>query len=164
MRNRLPLVFAIVAFLAALHPIASAQPSGNASLQSQSAPTLVGAWSIDVTPTLAPSFVSLGTFSADGTLTNISSPSLGFPPESPGYGEWVRVGPRSFAITFHTLVGDGAGNLGGKGKVRATLTVGPKGDTLTGVFQVDVFDATGGLIVSDTGSVTGSRLRVEALP
>lgn len=164
MRSRFPLVLVMIAFLAALRPIAFAQPSADASLQGNSAPTLVGAWSIDVTPTLVPAFVSLGTFSADGTLTNISSPSLGFPPESPGYGEWVRVGTHSFAITFHTLMGDGAGNLAGRGKVRATLTVGSGGDKLHGVFQVDVFDTTGGLIVSDTGTVKGRRLRVEALP
>ena len=75
--------------------------------------TLVGAWFVDVTPTLVPPFVSLGTFNSDGTLTSISAPSLGFPPESPGYGVWVRVRAHTFASTFHTLVGDGAGNLGG---------------------------------------------------
>jgi len=31
-------------------------------------------------------------------------------------------------------------------------------------FQVDYFDPFGGLIVSDTGTVQGQRLRVEALP
>ena len=164
MRKRLSSILVAAAFLAALRPIASAQPPADASLHSSSAPTLVGAWSIDVTPTLVPAFTSLGTFSADGTLTNISSPSLGFPPESPGYGEWVRVGRHRFAITFHTLMGDGAGNLAGRQRVRATLTVGPKSEQVSGVFQVDVFDANGGLLVSDTGTVKGSRLKVEALP
>ena len=163
MRTKLPLVLVTVAILAFLRPTA-AQNTADAALQNSSARTLVGAWSIDISPTLVPAFTSLGTFSADGTLTNISSSSLGFPPESPGYGEWVRVGPHTFAITFHTLVGDGAGNLGGRQKVRATLTVDPQGGELTGVFQVDVFDAVGGFIVSDTGTVHGSRLRVEALP
>jgi hypothetical protein len=41
--------------------------------------------------------------------------------------------------------------------------VGPSGDEFTGVFQVDVFDATGTLIVSDTGSVQGRRITVEPL-
>ena len=164
MRKRFLLVLVVVAVLATLTPIASAQATAGATPQNSSAPALVGAWSIDVTPTLVPAFVSLGTFSADGTLTNISSSSMTFPPESPGYGAWVKVGGRRYAITFHTVVSDGAGNLVGRGKVRATLTVGSQGDTLTGVFQVDVFDALGGLIVSDTGTVQGTRLRVEALP
>jgi hypothetical protein len=164
MRKQFLLVPVMVTCLAALSPIAFAQKPGEVNLHKNNAPALVGAWSIDVTPTLVPAFASLGTFSADGTLTNISSPSLGVPPESPGYGEWVQVGRHRFAVTFHTLMGDGAGNLAGRQKVRATITVGPKGDKLNGVFQVDVFDATGGLIVSDTGTVQGRRLTVEALP
>jgi hypothetical protein len=163
MRKTFPLVLVMVAVLAALRLIAAQTPA-DVTLQGSNARTLIGAWSISVTPTLAPAFASLGTFSADGTLTNISSSSMGFPPESPGYGEWVRVGPDRFAITFHTLLGDGAGNLAGRGKVRATLTVGSKGDSVAGVFQVDVFDPSGGLIISDTGTVQGSRLKVEALP
>lgn len=164
MRRQCPFVLVMVAVLAASNPISFAQGPGDAHLQGNNAPSLVGAWSIDVTPTLRPPFASIGTFSADGTLTNISVPSLGFPLESAGYGEWVRIGHHRFAITFHTVVGDGAGNLGGRQKVRATLTVGAHGDRLTGVFQVDVFDPSGGLIVSDTGTVQGRRLRVEALP
>jgi hypothetical protein len=89
---------------------------------------------------------------------------MGFPPESPGYGEWVRTSRHGYAITFHTLLGDGAGNFVGRGKIRSTITVGPEGDTFTGAFQVDVFDAAGGLLFSDTGTVTASRLRVESLP
>jgi len=164
MRSRFPLVLMTVAFLATLPPLASAQPADDASIHSDNARTLVGAWFINVTPSLAPAFASLGTFSADGTLTNISSSSMGFPPESPGYGAWVKVRRHTYAITFHTILGDGAGNFAGRGKIRATLTVGPDGDTLTGVFQVDVFDATGGLLFSDTGTVTGNRLSVESLP
>jgi len=162
MRKRSSLLLVMLALVAA--PITTAHYTADASSQGGAAPTLVGAWSIDVTPTLAPAFVSLGTFSADGTLTNISMPSLVFPPESPGYGAWVKTGKGQYAITFHTVVGDGAGNLGARGKVRGTLTVGPTGDDLTGVFQVDVFDPVGALIISDTGTVQGSRLKVEALP
>ena len=86
---------------------------------------------------------------------HISTPSLGFPPESPGYGEWAKIGGHTYAITFHTLYGDGAGNFGGRGKVRATVTVGPNGDDVSGVFQVDIFDAAGVLAASDTGTVKG---------
>ena len=126
MRKRLSSVLVAAALLAALRPIASAQPPADAGLHSSSAPTLVGAWSIDVAPTLVPAFTSLGTFSADGTLTNISSPSLGFPPESPGYGEWVRVGRHGFAITFHTLMGDGAGESRRKAKSPGNAYRGPQ--------------------------------------
>jgi hypothetical protein len=152
----------------ALGALAQASPSGVIadvrSTEDSPQKTLVGAWFIDVHPTLIPAFVSLGTFSIDGTLTNISSVSLGTPPESPGYGVWVRTGRRTYASTFQTIMGDGAGGLGGTQKVRATATLGSGGDRLTGVFQVDVFDPSGALIVSDTGTVEGRRIKVEALP
>ena len=54
--------------------------------------TVVGAWFNTVTPTLVAPFVGLGTFSADGGVTNISSVSLGSPLESPGYGQWIMTG------------------------------------------------------------------------
>jgi len=43
------------------------------------------------------------------------------------------------------------------------VTIGPSGDELSGMFQVDVFDAGGTLIVSDTGTVQGRRIKVEPL-
>jgi len=164
MRRRLGWVLVIVAALAAFNQTPSAQIAADAkSSSAQESKTLVGAWFITVTPTLRPAFVSVGTFSSDGTLTNISSPSLGFPPESPGYGVWVKTGKRTSAITFVTVLGDGAGNFAGTDKVRAILTVSSTGDGISGVFRVDVFDPGGMLIVSDTGTVQGTRIKVEPL-
>jgi hypothetical protein len=125
--------------------------------------SLVGAWSSEIDSTLLPNFLSLGTFSSDGTLTNISVPSLAIPTESPGYGVWVRTGRRRFAVTFLTVVSDGAGNLVGTNKVRATLTTSKDGDQFTGPFQVDVFDAAGGLVVTDVGTINGTRIKIEPL-
>jgi hypothetical protein len=158
-------VLVAAAALAALSQVSPVHVTAQEPLNSGRGPkTLVGAWFVDVTPTLVPPFVSLGIFNRDGTLTNTSSSSLGVPPESPGYGAWVKVGGQRFASTFHTVVGDGAGGLGGTQKVRALVTIGPSGDEFTGVFQVDVFfDAHGTLIVSDTGSVQGRRITVEPL-
>ena len=104
-----------------------------ASVQRNNAPTLVGAWSFDITPTLVPPFVSIGTFSADGTMTNISSSSMGFPAREPGIAE-NGSGPASssLASTFHTIVSDGAGNLAVGRRVRATVTVGPNGEHADG--------------------------------
>ena len=126
--------------------------------------TLVGAWSNNVTPTSVPAFVGLGTFSADGTLTNISSVSLGSPHESPGYGQWVRTGPDTYAVTFFTITADDAGHHILTSKVRSTIRLAVSGDEFTGDFQVDVYDPSGLLLGSDTGIVTGTRIRVEPLP
>jgi hypothetical protein len=130
----------------------------------EDAPTsLVGAWSSEIDSTLLPNFLSLGTFSSDGTLTNISVPSLAVPTESPGYGVWVRTGRRRFAVTFLTVVSDGAGNLVGTNKVRANLTTSKDGGHFTGEFQVDVFDASGATVATDVGTISGSRITVEPL-
>ena len=87
MRRSFSWVFITVAALAAFSQGSSAQPTLDAAGSGFQTPqTIVGAWWVDVTPTFVPPFVSLGTFSGDGTLTNISSVSLSVPPESPGYG------------------------------------------------------------------------------
>jgi hypothetical protein len=126
--------------------------------------TLVGAWFNTVTPTSVPPFVGLGTFSADGGLTNISSVSLGTPLESPGYGQWVKTGRDTYAVTFLTIFADAAGHHTMTSKVRANLRLGANGDDFIGEFQVDFFDPGGALQFSDTGTVTGTRIKVEPLP
>ena len=162
-RSCLKIVMATVAalsFAGLLHTtVAEAQAARQGSER-----TLVGAWLSEVTPTLIPAFASLGTFSTDGTLTNISSSSMGFPPESPGYGVWTRAGRNTYRVTFVTLLGDGAGNLAGTAKIRATVAMTAKGDEFKGPFQVDVYNPAGALLVSDTGTVHGRRITVEPLP
>ena len=123
--------------------------------------TIVGAWFNTVQPTQRPAFVGLGNFSSDGGVVNTTSDSLPFPTETPGFGRWTKTGPQTYAITFFTLVGAPDGTLAATGKVRATVTLSPSGDEFTGVFQVDLVDPSGVLIVSDTGTVTGTRIKVE---
>jgi hypothetical protein len=155
----------VVATLGTFSQVGSTQVTAATNQNDGRGPkTLVGAWFFDVHPTLVPAFVSLGTFHSDGTLTNISSVSLDSPPESPAYGAWVRVGGHTFLITFWTIFSDGDGNFTGTSRVRATVTIGPSGEASNGVFQVDFFDASGTLIVSDTGTVQGRRIKVEPLP
>ena len=126
--------------------------------------TVVGAWFNTVTPTSVAPFVGLGTFSADGGVTNISSVSLASPLESPGYGQWTMTAPGTYAVTFLTITADAAGHHILTSKVRANLRMGASGDEFTGDFQVDVFDPSGLLLGSDTGIVTGTRIKVEPLP
>jgi hypothetical protein len=93
MGRKLVRILVIALALVAFSKAASAQGPADGNVDRGLGPkTLVGAWFVDVTPTLVPPFLSLGTFSRDGTLTNISVPSLGSPPESPGYGVWGQDG------------------------------------------------------------------------
>jgi hypothetical protein len=135
MGRRLARVLVIVTALLG----ASGQVTSNAKGSPDHEPkTIVGAWLTNVTPTLQPPFVSLGTFNSDGGLSNTTSASLAFPTETPGHGQWVRTGRDTFAITFLALIGDSPGKLAATAKGRATLTLGDSGDEFTGVFQVDL--------------------------
>jgi hypothetical protein len=152
---RFPRVLIIAAALVAFGQVMPAGADGPK--------TIVGAWLTNVTPTLQPAFVGLGTFNSDGTLTNTTSAALAFPTETPGHGAWVRTGRHTFAVTFVALIGDAAGSIFATAKVRATLTIGESGDEFTGVFRIDLIDPSGVLIVSDTGTVHGTRIKVEPL-
>ena len=126
--------------------------------------TLVGAWFSTVTPTVIPAFVGLGTFTADGGMVNTTSLSLGAPLESPGHGQWIKTGPRTYDVTFFTVSADAAGNHILTSKVRAKLRLSADGNEFTGVFQVDVLDPNGEPLGSDTGTIRSRRIEVEPLP
>jgi hypothetical protein len=75
--------------------------------------------------------------------------------ESPGYGQWRRIGRHQFAATF-VGVNFGAPGTGltGTYKVRATLVV--RGDTFSGPFVTDIFALDGTLLFSVTGRLPDS--------
>jgi hypothetical protein len=143
---------------------ASAQTHQNDRQGAEQKPkTLVGSWWTDVQPTVMPPFLGLGTFTADGGVINTTSLSLASPLESPGHGQWIQTGPRTFAITFFTLNADSAGTVLWTSKVRATVKLSTSGDEFTGTFRVDVFAPDGSPIGSDTGTVHSTRIKVEPL-
>lgn len=160
-RGGRPFLACIALLLFALsHSVGHASPD---TLHHDASPTIVGSWFTTVQPTVIPPFIGLGTFTADGGVINTVSVSLGSPLESPGHGRWVRTGGRTYALTFVTLTADQAGNLLWTSKVRANLTLTANGDASTGVFKVEVFDPSGALIASDTGTVHSIRITVEPL-
>jgi len=122
--------------------------------------TLVGAWNVTIA-------------FDDPVLVGCTTPSLNTKDggivaqgcdagESPGYGQWQRIGNHRFAVTF-VGVNFGAPGTGltGNYKVRATLVV--SGDTFSGPFLTEIFALDGTLLFSVTGSVTGQRIGVEPL-
>jgi hypothetical protein len=158
----LPLTIALVWFTVAT-PTAQAD-TGLGAHGNGAAKTIVGAWFSTVTPTVIPPFVGLGTFTADGGMVNTTSLSLGSPLESPGHGRWVRTGRDTYDVTFFTVSADAAGNHILTSKVRGKLQLSADGNEFTGIFQVDVFDPNGGLLGSDTGTISSMRIEVEPLP
>ena len=156
------LVFAVT--FSACSQLAFAQVAAHAENSSaHESKTIVGAWFNTVHPTLRPAFVGLGTFTADGGLINTTSDALAFPTETPGHGRWERTGRRTYAATFVVLIGAPDGTFAATAKVRANLTLSTSGDEFDGVFQIELFDPAGVAIISDTGTVTGTRIKVEPL-
>jgi len=79
--------------------------------------------------------------------------------ESTGYGQWMRVGRGTFAVTF---VGQGfdlaTGAINTTYKVRATLSWTTGHNQWAGPFVTDIFLPDGTLIFSASGVVTGDRI------
>ena len=79
--------------------------------------------------------------------------------ESPGYGQWLRIGKGTFAVTF---VGQGfdlaTGAINSTYKVRATLSWTTGHKQFAGPFVTDIYLPDGTLIATATGVVTGDRI------
>ena len=123
-----------------------------------------GSWIVEVSPTIQPHFVSLVTITSDGGIVETNSLALGSPPESPGHGNWIRTGPRSFATTFVNLLVDDQGGFAGTARVRSRVRLNKAGNVFTGPFQVDILDPDGNLLFSDSGTARGTRIEVEPMP
>jgi hypothetical protein len=79
--------------------------------------------------------------------------------ESAGYGQWIRTGKGTFAVTF---VGQGfdlaTGAINTTYKVRATLSWTTSLNQWAGPFVTDIYLPDGTLIFTATGFVTGDRI------
>jgi hypothetical protein len=122
---------------------------------------IVGQWQIRIIVPGAPGpAFSLSTFSSDGTMieTNTTEgPTL----ESPGHGVWTQTGPRDYVTTLTNLEYDGNNNFIGRDKVRAKFTMGDDGQSMSGVFKLDVYTADGTNVFSATGTLAATRMNVE---
>ena len=58
---------------------------------------------------------------------------------------------------------DPTGQFIGTSKVRSTFAVNERGDTASGPFQTDVFDATDNMLFSFGGTAEATRIAVEPL-
>ena len=125
--------------------------------------SLAGAWNVKIvfdTPGLE-GCTAPGMNTSDGGVIAAGC-SLA---ESPGYGQWVRTGNRTFAVTF---VGQGfdlaTGAITSTYKVRASVRLSQDIQQFIGPFVTDVVALDGTPIITATGIVTADRVTVEPLP
>ncbi len=164
-----------VAALAVLVTLIGAQPNpGGAQSQTQQ---LGGTWSYTVDVTGVPSGFPLGyksliTFDSAGGLVQtawappVAEGLAGLVGVSPwiGHGEWVRTGNREFALTVLIPRFAPTGKFAGIAKARSSIRLNATGREVEGIFQGDIFDVEGNLVVSGFGgTVRATRLQLEPL-
>jgi len=132
----------------------------NLRAASQPGHTLEGSWIVTVNPEGIPPFENLSTFTRDGSIVNTPETTS----ESVGHGTWVKTENHQFASTFKSFLYDEMGQISGKGKVRAAVTLNKSSDEFSGPFIFEAFDLNGNVVFSVTGTVHATRINVEPLP
>jgi hypothetical protein len=154
MRLRVFLIAALAAL--AVPSVAAARSTRAHDRDSARSAAIVGTWSVQVTPTGAPTFAALLTFTPGGGVIETES-------DQPGtaLGAWKRTSPHRFAIAFETFIFTPSGP-GGHVVVRSVATLTKK-NTLSGPFKFDVFDPTGKVVQSGSGTATATRFVIPPL-
>jgi hypothetical protein len=158
--------WAVAAALALIPMTSSAQPApkenDTSAPRSSTAPVmkLVGSWDTTFeTAIQGGPFKALMTFTSDGTILSAEPSAY----ETTGFGSWLPTGSRTAAYTFRSYVGSATGENTGSIKVVGKLRLDPSQDRWRGPFKVEVFDPSGNLVFSDTGTFVADRIGVEPL-
>ncbi len=130
----------------------------------------VGSWRLTVAEAQAPPFLALGTFGADGTVVVSPPPVVPPSPHGPatvvhtsaGHGAWDATGADTAIVTFVLLAADEQGNLFATRTIRASLTLGADGQSLSGVFEATVADPAENVMAIDSGVIQATRIIAEA--
>jgi hypothetical protein len=134
--------------------------SSVAAVQPVVAPdTPVGAWNVTIEFDGFPPCTAPALNTADGGVIANACTNL----ESPGYGQWVKIPNRKFAITFVGLEFAPDGQSIGTYKVRAEVTLTKDGTVFSGPFTADIFDTGGHVTFTISGMVRATRVAVEPL-
>jgi hypothetical protein len=126
---------------------------------------LVGAWLVTVPMTPRGRFMSVQTFSLDGTTVTQAESAGVEQGASLGCGVWEQTGDRRFALTFataryHPETGATTGYAIGQG----TLVLDAAGDTWSGEGRFTFFDADGRRVYqTPMFAVSATRIRLEPL-
>jgi hypothetical protein len=144
--------------------LAALAPSAIVAKAEGSDDTIVGAWKGTATLTGIPSFGTLLSFAAGGSLVHSASPDLqntAAAPNlsTPSYGAWKRTGSGKYAVRFFFFTFDAQTNPSGSGEVKEQLTV--DGDELNGKVEVTLFDTNGHVAFTVDGKITAQRIEAD---
>jgi hypothetical protein len=129
----------------------------------------VGSWQLTISPVQGTPAVGLATFGAEGALvTSVLpvEPSPGAPGGvvfvSAGHGAWEATGPDTATFTFVALGANGQGIPDGTGTIRASIALGPDGQTFSGEYVATMADPAGNTVATEQGTVPAKRIVAEA--
>lgn len=130
----------------------------------------VGTWQVAINNQLDPTYPGLITFATDILIVS-DPPIVPAPPDLPftqihhsgGHGVWASTDNRTVAFTFDQLVTDENGNLLGVLTIRGTAALSADGQSFEGAFEAVLTDPAGSTSPIDAGTVTGTRIVVEAM-
>jgi hypothetical protein len=153
LRILLPALALVAAFV--LPSATSARQSRSHEHGHRGSHQILGTWSATVTPDGQPSFQALLTIHAGGGLTETESDAPGT-----GLGAWEQVGRHSYRFAIETFIFTATGASGGHVIVRGLTTL--KDGTLSGRFKFDVYDPSGNVVLSGSGTATATRFQIPA--
>jgi hypothetical protein len=134
-----------------------AQPGG---LDGASPEDIVGAWLVRLDPGDPRAERSLVTiFHADGSVIDAALSPRGQATTTPGMGSWESTADHTYASTSITLQRDPNGNETTV-RVRVAHTLNATNDGLSSRYTAEVFDASGNLLVTHTGTAEATRIGV----
>ena len=150
MRLRVLVVVALSAL--AVTSAAAARPTAPQRAAHGHPAGILGTWSVQVRPTGAPGNAALVTFTHGGGLIETES-------DEPGtaQGSWQRIAGRRFAFAFESFI---FSSTGPAGHVVVRGRVALRRGTLSGPFKFDVFNTTGHIVQSGSGTATGTRFAI----
>lgn len=155
-----------LALLFSLSLPGSLQPMRAASLQAAKSDEkphlakLIGAWNVDASVPAYPHVPALLVFTSDGIVMGARPP---LPFETPAYGNWIATDDETAAFTFMTLTGSEQGPFSAKSKISGTVHYDAATDSWQGPNYLEVYDPSGSIVFSDTGTLSGTRIAVEPL-
>jgi hypothetical protein len=120
--------------------------------------SIVGAWRGQISANGLPTFGSLTSFAQGGTLVASASVDLS-PPflSTPGYGAWRRTADNRYAVRFEFFTFAAGGAPSGSGEIVATVTVDD--NRQHGSFTLKIFDVSGSLLLTTTGTLQARRIQ-----
>jgi len=118
---------------------------------------VVGTWQIEAQPSGGvPPFEVMASFAVGGGLVATESESA-----STNIGAYAAGPSGDVLVTAHRYRLDAQGQPAGKIILRADLKV--RGNTISGMFKIDVYDTGGHIVLSSSGMAAGRRFAVQPL-